>query len=227
MATTKKTPLDPHHPSLSSNPSQDQILIFSLLGKPSLFPNLPLQHGFPPKQETCRYSLGGDSRREIRVNTATSQLVSPVCKIPAWISVPAQPRAPQRSRNDPCSSIPPVECRSHEVTSWNAITCQPHHSYTQKSVLNLLQQQQIIVGGGRRVVFTIQSPNRWQIPVSGSVARMERLRRICHKQHSQPFPSKPLFPSHCFDTNRFPLEIQELCLQIIQPPAFPGPKAWH
>lgn len=94
-------------------------------------------------------------------------------------------------------------------------------------MLNLLQQQQIIVGGGRGVIFTIQSPNRWQIPVSGFVARIERLRHICHKQHSQPFLSEPLFPSHCFHTNRFPLEIQELCLHIIQPSAFPGPKAWH
>lgn len=161
------------------------------------------------------------------MNTVTSQLLSSVCKIPAWISAPAQPRDPQRSRNDPCSSIPPLECCSHEVTYWNAITSQSPHSCTQKSVLNLLQQQQITVGGGRRVIFAIQSQNRWQIPVSGFVARIERLRHICHKQHSQPFLSEPLFPSHCFHTKRFPLEIQELCLHIIQPSAFPGPKAWH
>lgn len=161
------------------------------------------------------------------MNTVAPQLLSPVCKIPARISVPGQPRDPQRSRNYPCSPIPPLECHSHEVTCWNAITSQSHHSYTQKSMLNLLQQQQIIVGGGRGVIFTIQSPNRWQIPVSGFVARTERLRHICHKQHSQPFLSEPLFPSHCFHTNRFPLEIQELCLHIIQPSAFPGPKAWH
>lgn len=161
------------------------------------------------------------------MNTVTSQLLSPACRIPAWVRVPAEPRAPQRNRNYPCSSIPPLECRSHEVTSWNAIMCQSHHSYTEKSMLNLLQQQQIIAGGGRKVIFTIQRPNRWQIPVSGFVARMERLRRICHKQHFQPFLSKPLFPFHCFHTNRFPLEIQELCLHIIQPSAFPGPKAWH
>lgn len=210
VATSKEPPLDPHQPSLSLNPleeSQNQILIFSFLGKPSLFPNPT--HGIPWEVIP-------------RGNTVTS--LSPMCKIPAWISAPAQPRAPQRSRNDPCSSIPPLECHSQEVTYWNATTCQSHHSCTQKSMLSL---QQIILGGGGRPIFTIQSPNRWQIPVSGFVARIEWLRHICHKQHSQPFLSKPLFPSHCFDTNRFPLEIQELCLHIIQPSAFPGPKAWH
>lgn len=40
----------------------------------------------------------------------------------------------------------------------------------------------------------------------------------------QVFFSQPLFSSHCFDTNRFPPEIQELCFQIIQPQLSQDPK---
>lgn len=142
LATTKRTPLDPHLPSLSSNPpepSQDQILILSLLGKPSLFPNLPLQHGFPPKQEVWRDSLGVDSRREIRVNPVTSQLLSPVSRSQHGSVLLLSQELPRGAGVTP--AVP-----SHP---WNSITCQSHHSYTQKSVLNLLQLQQIIVRGGK------------------------------------------------------------------------------
>ena len=83
-------PHDHHHQksSTSSPPaihvSRAQIPILTLLGKPSLSPNLPLQHGWPPKQEVWR---GGDvtwevtqgNRRETSVSTITPQLLSPTC----------------------------------------------------------------------------------------------------------------------------------------------------
>ena len=87
-------PLDHHCQKSSTSPppaicvSQAQIPILSLLGKPSLSPNLPLQHGCPPKQEVWRggevtWKVTQGNWRETRVNTTTPQLLSPICKSPS------------------------------------------------------------------------------------------------------------------------------------------------
>lgn len=86
-------PLDHHHQKSSTSPppavyiSQAQIPILSLLGKPSLSPNLPLQHGCPPKQEVWRggevtWEVTQGNWRETSVSTTTPQLLSPFCKSP-------------------------------------------------------------------------------------------------------------------------------------------------
>lgn len=86
-------PLHRHHQkSSTSTPpatcvSPAQIPVLSLLGKPSLSPNPPLQRGCPAKQEVYRgeevtWEVTQGNWRETSGSTTPPRLLSPTCKSP-------------------------------------------------------------------------------------------------------------------------------------------------